>query len=575
MKNNESKPEYTVTAALPYANGPIHLGHVSGVYLPADIFVRYLRMQQRDVLFLCGTDEHGAAITLRAKKEGISPKQIVDKYHNVIKNSFNELGISFDVFHRTSEQLHHHTAQEFFKKLWEEEKFVEKKSKQYFDQKNQQFLADRYITGTCPKCQYNEAYGDQCESCGADLSPMDLISPKSTLSGEVPIIKETKHWYLPMNRHEDWLKKWVKDGVLDGESVHDPKEWRNQVVGQCLSWIDGGLKPRAMTRDLDWGVKVPIKGNEGKVLYVWLDAPIGYISATKQWAIENNKDWKKYWCKEEAGDRKLVHFIGKDNIVFHAIIFPILLKDHGGFILPYNVPSSEFLNLEGRKFSTSKNWAVWLHEYMERYPEKGDELRYVLTSIAPESKDAEFTWKEYQARINNELVAIFGNFVNRTIVLVNKYYDGAAPYRSVLTEKDLDLLKLLEESKLKIASNIESYKIREAQSEVMNIARLGNKYLAEQEPWKQIKVDPKRVETIMSLSLHVCAVLSIAFHPFLPKKADKLQKILGINEGFWFTQDIETLIPGGQAIKKPEMLFQKIEDEFIDKEIERLHVSEK
>ncbi len=574
MKNKQSNSSYTVTAALPYANGPIHLGHVSGVYLPADIYVRYLRMKKKDVLFLCGSDEHGAAITLRAKKEGVTPKQIVDKYHGIIKKSFSDLGISFDVFHRTSEESHHKTAQEFFEKLWKDGKFIEKKSEQYFDQKHQQFLADRYITGTCPKCQTDGAYGDQCESCGADLSPMDLISPTSTLSGEKPVLKETKHWYLPMDRHEEWLREWVRDGVVDGEQFHNPKEWRNQVIGQCLSWIDGGLRPRAMTRDLDWGVKVPIENAEGKVLYVWLDAPIGYISATKHWAEQNNKDWKKYWCKKEANNRRLIHFIGKDNIVFHAIIFPILLKDHGEFILPYNVPSSEFLNLEGDKFSTSKNWAVWLHEYLSSYPDKEDELRYVLTAIAPESKDAEFTWKEYQARVNNELVAIFGNFINRTVVLINKYYDGIAPKRHELTEKDNELIDSLNLAKEKIAKNLELYRIREAQLEAMNIARAGNKYLAEQEPWKVIKTDEQRVETVLSLSLQVCATLSIAFYPFLPKTALRIQKLLGLNECYWF-EEKSVCVEAGALIEKPEMLFKKIEDDFVDKERERLKLSSK
>ena len=574
MKNKESKPSYTVTAALPYANGPIHLGHVSGVYLPSDIFVRYLRMKNTDVLFLCGSDEHGAAITLRAKKEGVTPKEIVDKYDKIIRDSFSDLGISFDIFHRTTETLHHQTAQEFFKKLWADKKFIEKTSEQYFDKTYNQFLADRYITGECPKCHADGAYGDQCESCGAVLSPMDLIAPKSTLSGENPVLKETKHWYLPMDRHEEWLREWVRDGVVDGEQFHNPKEWRNQVIGQCLSWIDGGLRPRAMTRDLDWGVEVPLENVEGKVLYVWLDAPIGYISATKQWAIENKKDWKKYWCKKEAKDRRLIHFIGKDNIVFHAIIFPILLKDHGDFILPYNVPSSEFLNLEGDKFSTSKNWAVWLHEYLNRYPEKVDELRYVLTAIAPESKDAEFTWREYQARVNNELVAILGNFINRTIVLINKYYKGIAPKRYDLTAQDNELLDQLDDARWKIEEKLDAYKIREAQIEAMNIARIGNKYLAEQEPWKLIKSDEQRVETILSLSLQVSASLSIAFYPFLPKVASKIQALLGLKEINWFAEK-STYIQAGTSIGKPELLFQKIEDDFVDKEKERLKFSAK
>ena len=411
-----TKDKFTVTAALPYANGPLHLGHVAGVYLPADIFVRFLRMNQHDVAFICGSDEHGAAITLRAKKEGITPKEIVDKYNKVISESFQKFGISFDIFHRTSEEIHHKTAQEFFLKLEQNGKFIEETTEQYFDEEYQQFLADRYILGECPNCHNENAYGDQCEKCGSALSPTDLINPISTLSGKKPVLKSTSHWFLPMDRHEEWLTSWIQDGILDGVKQHDPKTWRNQVVGQCMSWINNGLKPRAMTRDLDWGVKVPIEGADGKVLYVWLDAPIGYISATKQWALDHNKDWKDYW----TGDRKLVHFIGKDNIVFHAIIFPILLKDHGDLILPDNVPAYEFLNLEGDKFSTSRNWAVWLHEYLERYPSKIDELKFVLTSIAPESKDSEFTWKEFQARVNNELADILGNFVNRALVLTQK-----------------------------------------------------------------------------------------------------------------------------------------------------------
>ena len=417
------KAKYTVTAALPYANGPLHLGHVAGVYLPADIFVRFLRHKGHDVAFICGSDEHGAAITLRAKKEGISPQEIVDKYHKVLKQSFEDFNISFDIFHRTSTDLHKETAQTFFKRLHEEGKFTQEISEQYYDAEYNQFLADRYITGECPKCGYHAAYGDQCEKCGAALSPTELINPISTLSGNSPVLKETSHWYLPMEKHEEWLKPWIKDGLLDGKLQHDPSKWRNQVVGQCMSWIDGGLRPRAMTRDLDWGVPVPVKDADGKVLYVWLDAPIGYISATKQWALDNNKNWEDYW----TGDRKLVHFIGKDNIVFHAIIFPIILKEFGGLVLPDNVPASEFLNLEGDKFSTSRNWAVWLHEYLERYPDKTDELKYTLTAIAPESKDSEFTWLEFQSRVNNELADILGNFINRALVLTQKYYEGKVP----------------------------------------------------------------------------------------------------------------------------------------------------
>ncbi|HKK39152.1 MAG TPA: methionine--tRNA ligase, partial [Cryomorphaceae bacterium] len=423
---------YTVTAALPYANGPLHIGHIAGVYVPADIYVRYLRMAGKDVVFVCGSDEHGAAITLKAKKEGKSPQEIVDEFHTINKESFRDFGIDFDIYHRTSDPLHHKTAQDFFLKLNDKGSFTQKTTEQYFDQEAQQFLADRYITGTCPKCGYENAYGDQCENCGSSLNPRDLIDPKSTLSGSKPVLRETSHWFLPMENHEAWLKEWIEKGVLDGKQQHDPKEWKKQVIGQCKSWIDGGLQPRAMTRDLDWGVKVPLEGAEGKVLYVWLDAPIGYISATKAWAEAEGKDWKPYWQSE---DTKLVHFLAKDNIVFHCIIFPILLKEHGDFILPDNVPANEFLNLEGKKISTSRDWAVWLHEYLADFPDKVDELRYVLNAISPEFRDSEFTWEDYRSRVNNELVAVFGNFVNRTLVLTQKYYDGLVPK---VGEKTLD-----------------------------------------------------------------------------------------------------------------------------------------
>ena len=567
-----SNSSFTVTAALPYANGPLHLGHVSGVYLPADIFVRYLRMNKQDVLFLCGSDEHGAAITLRAKKDKKSPQEIVDKYNQQISNSFTDFGISFDVFHRTSSSLHHQTARDFFKKLWKDNRFIEKTSEQYYDNDFNQFLADRYITGTCPKCKHDSAYGDQCENCGVVLSPLDLISPKSTLSGKVPVLKKTTHWYLPLDQHEKWLKDWVKDGILDGKKHHNPQEWRNQVVGQCLSWIEGGLRPRAMTRDLDWGVKVPLENAEGKVLYVWLDAPIGYISATKHWAKKEGKDWKKYWCKKEAGDRKLVHFIGKDNIVFHTIIFPILLKDHGEFILPDNVPSSEFLNLEGNKFSTSRNWAVWLHDFLERYPDKVDELRYVLTAIAPESKDADFTWKEFQLRINSELCGILGNFINRAVVLIHKYFDGIAPVKNeLLSDDDIVLEELYKYPKI-ISEKIKAYKIREAQQEVINVARLGNKYLADQEPWKVIKTDKKRVETIMSISLEITSFLGIALMPFLPESAKKIQIILGVKSDSWFLND-DWKIKSQSTIGKPHILFSKIEDSMVEEEVGRLELN--
>ena len=480
------KAKFTVTAALPYANGPLHLGHVAGVYLPADIFVRFLRMKGHDVAFICGSDEHGAAITLRAKKEGITPQEIVDKYHALIRDAFKDFNISFDIFHRTSAALHHETAQDFFKVLDSKGSFTRADSDQFYDEEFNQFLADRYLTGTCPNCKSANAYGDQCESCGTSLNPTDLIDPISTLSGKTPVMRSTSHWYLPMERHEDWLRDWIKEGRLDGVQHHDPKEWRNQVVGQCMSWIDNGLRPRAMTRDLDWGVKVPYSDAQGKVLYVWLDAPIGYISATKQWALDNNKNWEDYW----KGDRKLVHFIGKDNIVFHAIIFPILLKEHGDLVLPDNVPAYEFLNLEGDKFSTSRNWAVWLHEYIASYPEKQDELKYVLTSIAPETKDSEFTWKEYQTRINSELADILGNFVNRALVLTQKYYEGNVPARGILTDMDQHVLTEMAAIPDRIEKLVYQYKLREAQAEAMNLARLGNKYLADTEPWKLVKTDP-------------------------------------------------------------------------------------
>ena len=565
----QMKDKFTVTAALPYANGPIHLGHIAGVYLPADIFVRFLRMKNADVLFVCGSDEHGAAITLRAKKEGVTPKDIVDKYHTLINESFNRFGIEFDVYDRTSNQLHHKTSADFFMELNNKGRFIKKSSEQYFDEEFNQFLADRYITGTCPKCKNPDAYGDQCEKCGSDLSPIDLIDPKSTLSGKSPILKKTSHWFLPMDQHEDWLKKWIKEGELDGIQQHNPKEWRNQVTGQCMSWIDGGLKPRAMTRDLDWGVKVPLPEGEGKVLYVWLDAPIGYISATKKWAQENGKDWEEYWLKEKADGRKLVHFIGKDNIVFHAIIFPILLKDHGGYILPDNVPASEFLNLEGDKFSTSKNWAVWLHEYLDSYPDKIDELKYVLTAIAPESKDAEFTWKDYQSRVNSELADVFGNFVNRTIVLTNKYYSGAVPIQGEPFKQDLSILEEISKTGKKIEELIMKYKLREAQAEMMSIARIGNKYLADNEPWKLIKTDPERVQAIMKVALEITLKLSIAAAPFLPETSKKLQKMLNIEFNTWESFFDAEMIEGSQ-INTPEILFKKIEDEFVELEVQKL-----
>lgn len=565
---NNSK--YTVTAALPYANGPLHLGHVAGVYLPADIFVRFLRANGNDVAFICGSDEHGAAITLRAKKEGITPKEIVDKYNKMIGDAFQQFGITFDIFHRTSSELHIETAQEFFKVLDEKGKFIQETTEQYFDEEFQQFLADRYITGDCPNCSSPGAYGDQCEKCGSALSPTDLKNPVSTLSGKTPILKNTSHWFLPMDKHEEWLRPWIKEGMLDGVQQHDPKQWRNQVIGQCLSWIDGGLRPRAMTRDLDWGVPVPLKDAEGKVLYVWLDAPIGYISATKQWALDNGKNWKDYWCDES---RKLVHFIGKDNIVFHAIIFPILLKDHGGFILPDNVPAYEFLNLEGDKFSTSRNWAVWLHEYLERYPTKIDELKYTLTSIAPETKDAEFTWKEYQARVNNELADILGNFINRALVLTQKYYEGIVPARGVLTAEDEQVLVAMKAIPSTIATAVFQYKLRDAQAEAMQLARIGNKYLADNEPWKLIKTDPARVETIMNIALQITANLGLVLDPFLPETAAKIRAFMNINAQPWSAAGND-LVAAGHVTNAPTILFQKIEDEFVANEVALLAASQ-
>jgi methionyl-tRNA synthetase len=564
-----TKEKYTVTAALPYANGPLHLGHVAGVYLPSDIFVRFLRMNNHDVAFICGSDEHGAAITLRAKKEGITPQEIVDKYNSIIGKAFNDFDISFDIFHRTSSEIHHETAQDFFKVLDDKDQFTKETSEQYYDEEYDQFLADRYITGTCPSCKNENAYGDQCEKCGSALSPTDLINPKSTLSGKTPVMRTTSHWYLPMQNHETWLKEWIKEGTIDGVKQHDPSKWRNQVIGQCMSWIDSGLRPRAMTRDLDWGVKVPVEGGDGKVLYVWLDAPIGYISATKQWALDNNKDWKDYW----TGDRKLVHFIGKDNIVFHAIIFPILLKAHEGLILPDNVPAYEFLNLEGDKLSTSRNWAVWLHEYIESYPDKIDELKYVLTSIAPETKDSEFTWKEYQTRVNSELADILGNFVNRALVLTQKYYDGKVPAAGSLSEYDKEVIDQIAAIPGKIADLSYKYKLREAQAEAMNLARLGNKYLADMEPWKLIKTDPVRVETIMNIALQITANLSIVLQPFLPATAEKLSEFLDFKTTEWNEAGKIDLLNSGHITQKPTILFQKIEDSMVEAEVEKLEAT--
>ena len=555
-----SKKRFTVTSALPYANGPLHIGHIAGAYLPADIFVKYLKSKQEDVVFICGSDEHGAAITLRAKKEGVSPQEIVDKYHQQNKKTFEEFGISFDIYHRTSSPLHHETSQDFFRVLNDKKSFVESSSSQFFDEKHQQFLADRYVTGTCPKCGYESAYGDQCEKCGSALSPSELINPISTLSGQAPVTKETKHWYLPMQRHENWLKEWIEKGILEGKHHHEPSCWRSQVIGQCKSWIDAGLRERAMTRDLDWGVKVPIEGADGKVLYVWLDAPIGYLSATKQWAKKNNKKWQDYW----KNDAELIHFIGKDNIVFHAIIFPIILKIHGELTLPKNVVANEFLNLEGQKISTSRNWAVWLHEYLNDFEGQQDALRYTLCSIAPESKDSDFSWKDFQLRTNSELVGIFGNFINRVLVLTNKYWGGKVPQRNALNDYDSTVLKKAITYPDTIGRCIEQYKFREAQTELINLARLGNKYLADTEPWKLIKTDEGRTQTIMNVSLQIANYLSVLSHPFLPFASQKLRHMLNKQTAHW--DEINDLHAGHQ-IGVSQLLFAKIEDDVIEKQL--------
>lgn len=549
---------YTVTAALPYANGPVHIGHLAGVYIPADIYVRYLRSKGEDVAFICGSDEHGVPITIRAKKEGVSPQEIVNKYHSVIKESFDQFGIDFSIYSRTTAPVHHETAAGFFRELYDKGAFEEKTSEQYYDPKANQFLADRYIIGKCPNCGFEEAYGDQCESCGTSLSPSELKNPRSALSGEKPVLKQTKHWYLPMNDYENWLKKWI---------LQEHKEWKTNVYGQCKSWIDGGLQPRAMTRDLDWGVRVPLENSEGKVLYVWFDAPIGYISATKEWAAQNGRDWKKYWQDEDA---KLVHFIGKDNIVFHCIIFPSILKAHGDFILPDNVPANEFLNLEGKKISTSKNWAVWLHEYLEELPGKEDVLRYVLCANAPETKDNDFTWKDYQAKNNNELVAILGNFINRAVVLTHKYYEGKVPSRGELFNIDEGLIEALEKAPAEIGKSIENFKFREALQQMIDVARSGNKYLADTEPWKLIKENEPRVRTIMNISLQVAANLAIVCQPFLPATAKKLVQMLNQQDVEWDNAGSLELLMDNQQINKNELLFEKIDDEVVEAQVNKL-----
>ena len=548
---------YLVTSALPYANGPVHIGHLAGVYIPSDIYTRYLRLRGRDVLHICGSDEHGVPITIKAKKEGITPQQVVDRYHNIIKNAFAGLGIEFDIYSRTSSDMHTVTASDFFRKLYEEGKFVEQTTEQYYDEEAKMFLADRYITGTCPKCGNERAYGDQCESCGSTLSPDELIEPHSTLSGSVPVKKATTHWYLPLNDYEQMLREWILDGH---------KEWKTNVYGQCKSWLDGGLQPRAVSRDLDWGIPVPVEGAEGKVLYVWFDAPIGYISATK----ELTPDWEKYWKSE---DTKLVHFIGKDNIVFHCIVFPSMLKAHGDYILPENVPSNEFLNLEGDKISTSRNWAVWAHEYLEDMPGKEDVLRYVLCANAPETKDNDFTWKDYQARNNNELVAVLGNFVNRALVLTQKYYAGVVPACGSLTEYDQQTIAELSTIKESLEHNIENYRFREALKDAMNFARIGNKYLADSEPWKLVKTDGERVKTILNIALQITANIATAIEPFMPFSAAKILGMLAVEKFGWDTLGAMDLIAAGHTIGTPTLLFEKIEDDVIQRQLDKLEAT--
>ena len=555
---------YTITAALPYTNGPVHIGHLAGVYVPSDIYSRYLRAKEKDVLFVCGSDEHGVPITIRAKKEGITPQQVVDKYHSIIKQSFEDFGISFDNYSRTSAKIHHKTASDFFKKLYNDGKFIEETNQQLYDADANQFLADRFVVGTCPKCGNEESYGDQCEKCGTSHNATDLINPKSAITGNVPSLKETKHWYLPLDQYESWLREWIVVG-------HE-KDWKPNVRGQVKSWLDDGLRPRAVTRDLDWGIPVPVDGADGKVLYVWFDAPIGYISSTKEWAEQNNKDWEPYWKDK---DTKLVHFIGKDNIVFHCIIFPAMLKAEGSYILPENVPANEFLNLEDNKISTSKNWAVWLHEYLEDFPNQQDVLRYTLTANAPESKDNNFTWKDFQARNNNELVAILGNFINRVVVLTNKYYDGIVPAPNNFTDVDLDVLESIKKYPNIIGNSIEKYRFREALGELMNLARLGNKYLADEEPWKVVKVNEERTKTIMFIALQVSRALSVLSEPFLPFTSGKLKSILNVNDDLsWneiLTKDI--LLSSNHKIGKAELLFSKIEDEEIQKQLDKLEAT--
>ncbi|TPV34764.1 methionine--tRNA ligase [Paucihalobacter ruber] len=556
---------YTITAALPYTNGPIHIGHLAGVYVPADIYVRYLRLTGNDVAFICGSDEHGVPITIKAKNEGVSPQDIVDKYHAIIKKSFEDFGISFDNYSRTTAKVHHETASEFFKTLYDKGKFVEETSEQLYDEAANQFLADRFVTGTCPKCGNPEAYGDQCEKCGSSLNATDLINPKSAITGNVPTLKQTKHWYLPLDQYEDFLTEWILKG--------HQKDWKPNVYGQVKSWIDDGLRPRAVTRDLDWGIPVPVDGAEGKVLYVWFDAPIGYISSTKEWAAREGKNWELYWKDKNT---KLVHFIGKDNIVFHCIIFPSMLKAEGSYILPDNVPANEFLNLEGNKLSTSKNWAVWLPDYLEEFPNQQDVLRYALTANAPETKDNDFTWKDFQTRNNSELVAIFGNFINRVVVLTHKYYNGIIPQATNFSEIDNETLQAVKAYPAVLSSAIGRYRFREASQELINLARLGNKYLADEEPWKLIKTDEARTQTVMFVALQIAAALAVLSEPFLPFTAKKLKHILNLNAILWNdVSEKDVLIENGHQINEAELLFSKIEDDAIQQQLDKLLQSKK
>lgn len=564
MENNDKQfKRYTVTTALPYANGPVHIGHLAGVYIPADTYVRYLRMKGEEVLFVGGSDEHGVPITIKAEKEGCTPQDIVDRYHNIIKDSFEKLGISYDIYSRTSSKTHHETAAAFFKKLYEDGKFIERETEQFFDPERNKFLSDRYIIGTCPKCGNDHAYGDQCEKCGSSMSPEELINPHSALSGAKLVKKATKHWYLPLDQYEQWLRDWIIEGH---------KEWKPNVYGQVKSWLDNGLQPRAVTRDLDWGVPVPLEEADGKVLYVWFDAPIGYISNTIEHCAEKGTDWKKWWKDE---DTKLVHFIGKDNIVFHCIIFPCMLKAYGDYIVPENVPANEFLNLENDKISTSRNWAVWLHEYLEEFPGKQDVLRYVLTANAPETKDNNFTWKDYQDRNNNELLAVFGNFVNRTLVLTHKYFEGKVPALTNLNEKDNAAIEEMNQYPDKIAHLLDTYKFREALSELMNLARLGNRYLTENEPWKQFKTDPERVKTVLALSLQIVAKLAILSEPFLPFSAKKLQSMIGLEVSGWNQAKETVLLNEESQIGEVELLFTKVEDETVAAQVKKLEDTKK